>query len=255
MSSHHYPPSQQFPPTAYSPYPPQSPNPDAFHYQPPPFQQPLGPTFTQQAPGSSPQTIPDPPTARLQQPPINAQPLTLNVQNVGLPNPGMLITDFHTGATLYHVESPKRSHFSSDPHFTFKSPLTNNGIVGSVRFHSMTADIDVLVHGQKVDFKNSIWSSAHELKSKVPGVGKLTWKSHHVLNGGDMRCTDERKQVVARMEAKRWKEVQKVSHFSLCEWNQGPFFGQRCFGKVNGLSYRADIVPTNRKHTSNSLRA
>ena len=44
----------------------------------------------------------------------------------------------------------------------------------------------------------------------VRGGPRLKWKNHDVLKGGDMRCTDQNGQVVARFEASVWKEIQKV---------------------------------------------
>ena len=85
-----------------------------------------------------------------------------------------------------------------------------NHTIATVRFHSMTEDIDLVIHGQKIDFKGDTWgmSESHELRS--PMLGKLKWKNHDAMKGGDIRCTDKGGQTVARLEAKTWKKVQKV---------------------------------------------
>ncbi len=44
-----------------------------------------------------------------------------------------------------------------------------------------------MIHGQAVKFKESTWSSSNEFVSRVPGMGKLKWKNHDVMKGGDMR--------------------------------------------------------------------
>lgn len=81
----------------------------------------------------------------------------------------------------------------------------------AIRIDSVTDDIDLVIHGQAIDFTCSTWTSSHEFHSKVPGGPMLKWKNHDFLKGGDMKCTDQAGQVVARFEASRWKKVQKVS--------------------------------------------
>jgi len=37
----------------------------------------------------------------------------------------------------------------------------------------------------------------------MSSLGKLKWKTHDVMKGGDMKCTDQGRNVVARFEASR----------------------------------------------------
>ena len=85
---------------------------------------------------------------------------------------------------------------------------------GTIRFHHLSDDIELQIHGHTVEFICRSFSSSHEFKSRVPGSPTLKWKDHDVLKGGDMRCTDQKGQVVARFEASRWKDVQKVGKYS-----------------------------------------
>lgn len=75
----------------------------------------------------------------------------------------------------------------------------------------MSDDIDLVIHGQNIGFKTNGFSSSHVMSSKMPGVGKLKWKSKDVLKGGEMKCSDGGGEMVARFEAGKWGKVQKVS--------------------------------------------
>ncbi len=122
--------------------------------QPPPAQYPPFPQHQQPYPCPPAQGVPfnpaPQPTSR-----------TLHVQNADLPQPHILITDPMTSAPLYTITSPKRSHFSSDSHMTIQSCFNKNTLA-TVRFDSMSGNIDLVIHGQAVKFKESTWSSSHE---------------------------------------------------------------------------------------------
>ena len=85
--------------------------------------------------------------------------------------------------------------------------------IASIRFHSMTDDVDLVIHGQSIKLKSSTWSSSHEMKSPL---GTLKWKNKDVFKGGDMKCADGTGEVVARFEVGKWAKVQKVSWVCLC---------------------------------------
>ena len=64
-----------------------------------------------------------------------------------------------------------------------------------------------MIHGQAIACKTNGLTSSHGMVSHVPGIGKLKWKNE---KGGAIKCTDEKGEVVARLEVKTWGKVQKV---------------------------------------------
>ena len=204
---------------SYPPYPPdQMPG----YYPPPPSNQIPGPfvSYSQQPMGYPPpnpqyqQPMPYPPHPspfafpHQAQPPL-AQPVPtsrcLNVKNGGLSRPQILITDSLTSMPLYTFTFPKRSHLSSEPHISVTGP---SGVpIATIHFHSLSDNIDLVIHGQAVAFGTNGLTSSHGMMSRVPGIGKLKWKNK---TGGEIKCTDEKGEVVARLETATWGKVKKV---------------------------------------------
>ena len=123
----------------------------------------------------------------------------LHVQNVDPSNPQLLITDAISNEPLYRISKPAH-HFSlkSQPDLLVSSAPTNTEI-GSIRFHSLSDDIDLTIHGQHIKFSNRTFSAAHVLRSSITDVGKLTWKESPTLLGESIICTDSKGVIVAQL--------------------------------------------------------
>ncbi|KAL8793417.1 MAG: hypothetical protein Q9195_004003 [Heterodermia aff. obscurata] len=134
----------------------------------------------------------------------------LNVKNGGLSRPQILITDSLTSMPLYTFTFPKRSHLSSEPHISVTGP--SGAPVATIHFHSMSNDIDLVIHGQAVAFKTNGITAGHGMVSHVPGVGKLKWKNKR---GGEIKCKDEKGEVIARLEVGTWGKVKKEAQFEV----------------------------------------
>ena len=203
-------------------YPPYPPNQIPGYYPPAPSNQIPGPSisYSQQSmayPAPNPQYQQAMPYSPLPAPfafPQSAQPplpqpgptsRCLNVKNGGVSRPQILITDSLTSMPLYTFTFPKRSHLSSEPHIAVTGP--SGAPIATIRFHSMSDDIDLVIHGHATSLKTNGLTSSHGMVSRVPGVGKLKWKNQ---KGGEIRCTDEKGEAVARLEVATWGKVKKV---------------------------------------------
>jgi len=137
----------------------------------------------------APQLQPPPPTNRI-----------LYMRNAGLAQPHIQIINTLPCAPLYTVIAPKRSRLSSDPHLAVKSSITSSTIA-TIYFHHVTDDIDLVIHGQDIPLNSCTFSSSQEYQSRMSAGGKLKRENHDVLKGGDVRCTNERGELVGRLEA------------------------------------------------------
>lgn len=81
-----------------------------------------------------------------------------------------------------------------------KSSITSSTIA-TIYFHHVTDDIDLVIHGQDIALNSGTFSSSHEYQSTMPGGGKLKRENHDLLKGGDVRCTNERGELVGKSEA------------------------------------------------------
>ena len=166
------------------------PQPSHYHQQQPtlpqqnyPQQQPAG----YAPPSSNPQYAQPPPSPRF-----------LHIYEEGLTHRHRLILDSDKSTPLYTITANSGGALSSKPHVTITSASTNNAIIGTITFHTISNHVDLTIHNQSLSFKS------HEFRSLATG-GNFEWKKEGIISGGDMVCVDERKRKVA------WYENSKLA--------------------------------------------
>ena len=82
--------------------------------------------------------------------------------------------------------------------------------VASVRFRSMSEDVDLEIHGQPIKLKSSSLgsTSSHEFYSGAVGGTKFKWKkAGNSLKAMEVHCLDPSGKVVASFQASKKNKV------------------------------------------------
>ena len=92
------------------------------------------------------------------------------------------------------------------------STADTNCIVGTVTLHTLSSNIDLMIHNQPTTLsKARFWTNTYGFKSSA---GFLKWKFDGRLSCGNMLCVDEKEQLFARFKIGGWS-LKKAGSFEL----------------------------------------